>query len=376
MPYGESGGVRAGGQPVRGSGTRFDVVYPKNGDTEAAALYLREIYRGLDVQPKIDEFTKVPIAQRERDKKLERELEMKYKMSMRKEMVVTEEGGVLEQFLIQEIDRNDWLGGSAFRTTKFDDYNGIDTVLEWDEADRFGRYPRLLVDYTTSQLPERVAQKKEKLVKGGDVVYYKSEFEKDEAGVEKQLSLYGMPVVILGIDKSFMPRIAGMAKQHEKPRTMRDGMLSRNIGAQTFHDHPLQILLLEQAIAQVDVQVRAAAARLLNLEKTIGDRGAEDKLNALRFRIANGRMSPEDMIRMLEEIQPALRAYQEKNRENSGVVSNVLAIPKWENIAAVYQLLQEKKAAVEANKNADQLLAARAWKSASVTHNLLTGLAA
>ena len=365
MTFAEVGGYRAGGAPPRATVSKFDVNYPASGDSEAAALYLREVYRGLDGQPKIDEFTRVPLSKREADKKLERELGKEYRGSG------TEEGVVLEQFLIQEVDRNDWLGGAAFRTTRFDDLKGIDTVLEWDEAGRFGRYPRLLVDYTTSQLPERVAEKKEKLVRGGDVIYYRSPFETDEAGEEKQLSLYGMPVVILGIDKSFMPRIAGMAKQNEKPRTMRDGMLSKNISPITYKDHPLQVLLLEQALAQVDVQVRAAAARLLNLEKTIGDRGAADTLDALRFKIGSGRITPEEMIKMLKGIEPALRVYQEKNKGNTAVISNVLAIPKWENLAAVYQLLSEKMAEVQANKNADQLMAARAWKTASTTHKLL-----
>ena len=369
MTFAEGRGYRAGGAPVRAQGEEFDVTY---GDSEAAALYMREIYRGQDVHPNIDEFTKVPVAKRDADKQLERELGQKYKMTMGRENVPTEEGGVLEQFLIREMDRNDWLGGAAFRTTKFDDFKGIDTVLEWDEADRFGRYPRLLVDFTTSKLPERVAEKREKSVRGGKVEYYRSPFETDENGKEKELSIYDQPVVILGIDKTFMPRIAGMAKKNEKPRTMRDGMLSRNISPQTFNEHPLQILLLEQAIAQVDTQVRAAAARLLNLEKTIGDRAAEDRLYALRSRIASGRTTPEEMIKMLGEIEPALRAYQEKNKTNMAVMSNVLAIPKWENIAAVYQLLSEKLAGVQANKNADQLMAARAWKSASVTHRLLT----
>lgn len=376
MAFAEAGGYRAGGAPVRASSSKFDVVYPPSGDTEAAALYLREIYRGRDVQPSIDEFTRVPLAKREADKKLERELEMKYKMSMGRETAATEEGGVLEQFLICEMDRNDWLGGSTFRTTKFDDYKGIDTVLEWDEADRFGRFPRLLVDYTTSLVPERVALKQQKLLRGGDVQYYRSPFETDEEGEEKELSLHGMPVVILGIEKAFMPRIAGVAKSQEKGSVIRDGKRVREIKSQAFNGHPLQILLLEQAISQVDVQVRDAAARLLNLEKTIGDRDAENTLNALRYRISSGRITPEEMITMIERIQPALDAYRERHMGNAAVMSNVLAIPKWENLAAVYQLLAEKKAEVEANKNANQLLAARAWKNASVTHKLLTKMAA
>lgn len=374
MAYAEAGagGYRAGGPPPRATTSKFDVVYPASGDSEVAALYLREIYRGQDVQPNIDEFTKVPVAKREADKRLERELGQKYKMTMGRENVPTEEGGVLEQFLIREMDRNDWLGGSAFRTTKFDDFKGIDAVLEWDEADRFGRYPRLLVDYTTSQLPERVAQKREKLVRGGNVEYFRSPFEADEKGDEKQLSLYDMPVVILGIEKSFMPKIAGMAKSQEKGRVMRDGQRSVEIKQQAFNEHPLQILLLEQAISQVDAQLRAAAARLLNLEKTIGDSDAANTLDALRYRISGGRMTAQDMIDMIGRIEPALRAYQEKNQGKSEVISNVFAVSKWENIAAVYQLLTEKMAEVQAKKNADQLLAARAWRNASTTHKLLT----
>lgn len=372
MAFAEAGGYRAGGAPARVSSSKFDAVYPPSGDTEAAALYLREIYRGRDVQPSIDEFTRVPLAKREADKKLERELEMKYKMSMGRETTATEEGGVLEQFLICEMDRNDWLGGSMFRTTRFDDFKGIDGVFEWDEKDRFGRYPRLTVDFTTSLLPERVALKRQKLLMGGDVQYYRSPFETDEEGEEKELSLHGLPVVILGIDKAFMPRIAGLAKSQEKGSALRDGKRVREIKAQAFNEHPLQILLLEQAISQVDVQVRDAAARLLNLEKTIGDRNAENTLNALRFRIGSGRITPEEMIAMIEQIRPALDVYREKNKGNTAVMSNVLSIPKWENIAAVYQLLSEKLASVQANKNADQLMAARAWKNASVTHKLLT----
>jgi hypothetical protein len=294
---------------------------------------------------------------------------------MERGMAATEEGGVLEQFLIHEMERNDWLGGSTFRTTKFDDYKGIDTVMEWDEADRFGRYPRLLIDYTTSLLPERVALKQQKLLQGGDVQYYRSPFEEDEDGEEKELSLHGMPVVILGIEKEFMPRIAGLAKSQEKGSVIRDGKRVREIKSNTFNAHPLQILLLEQAIAQVDVQVRDAAARLLNLEKTIGDQEAENTLNALRFRIGSGRIMAVEMIRMIEKIEPALRVYQEKNRGNAAVMSNVLAIPKWENLAAVYQLLSEKMTEVQENKNADQLMAARAWRAASKTHKLLMNVA-
>lgn len=363
--------------PPQPSASKFDLRYPANGDSEVAALYLREIYLGQDVQPKIDDFKKVPIAQREADKRKERELELEFRRrSMGGEGGGTEEGGVLEQFLIKEMSRNDWFGGETFRTTKFDDYHGIDTVLEWDEADRFGRYPRLLVDYTTSQLPERVAQKQQKLIRGGNVVYYRSPFEMDDEGEERELSLHSLPVVILGIDKGLMPKIAGMAKAHEKPRTMQNGRMVRNISPQTFRDHPLQVLLLEQAIAQVDVQVRAAAGQLVNLERTIGNRDAANTLDALRFRLGNGRMTPEVIMKMLTEIEPALRMYQESNKGNMAVMSNVIAVSRWENLAAVYQMLTEKMAEVQANKNADQLMAARAWKQISPTHKLLTKVAA
>lgn len=370
MAYGEGGGYRAGGAPPRPAATKFDNMYPPSGDSEAAALYLKEIYRRRDVQPSIDEFTCVPQAIREEDKKEEQRLSKEFRNSG------TEEGTVLEQFLICEMHRNDWLGGATFRTTKFDDYKGIDCVIEWDEADRFHRYPRLLVDVTTSLLPERVSQKQEKVLRGGDVKYFRSPFEQNEEGDEKELSLYGMPVVILGIEKTFLPKIAGMAKSQENGTVLHDGKRVRDIKSAAFQEHPLEVILLEQALAQVDIQVRDAAARMLNLEKTIGSSDAENVLNALRYRIGTGRISPDEMIQMIERILPALHSYSERNKGNAAVMSNVLAIPKWENIAAVYQLLSEKKASIDAKKNANQFLAARAWKNASVTHKLIMQKAA
>lgn len=356
-------------EPARTSQPSFDVIYPRDGDTTMASLTLRLIYRPLDVHPEIDEFTHVPVQKREEDKRLERELGRRYRMDG------TEAGMALEQFLVCELGRNEWFGGETTRTAAIDDYRGVDAVIEWDEEERFGIFPRLLVDFTTSVRPENVGVKLQKLTNGGNVDYYKSPFELDEDDEEKEMSLRNTPMVILGIDPSFLTRVAGMAMEHKKGQTRKDGYTAIDIERRTFEHYPLQVLLLEQAIAQVERQVFDMAARLLNIERTMTDSTAKNALSAVRFKMGQRtRMDVSELVNRISAIMPQLKRYAEDHARDMNVMSNVLAVGKWENISAVYQLLKEKHEEVLEQKNTAQLGAARSWKSASQTHRLLTSV--
>ncbi len=353
--------VRPNVEPVKETGTKFDAKFPANGNTREAADYLWPLFLKLDdLRPSLMDFKSIPEDQRREDSMQAAKLKREYRTQG------TVEGRTLELVLPGIIAQNNWFGGEISPTTEYDDYfNGTDAVLEIGKG-------KLLVDITSAELPERVKAKLGKLVHGGTVKYFKSKVEKDEKGAPKEISLYNAPMVILGIDTKFLPYIAGVMKQEEDAKRKARMMGKTRPPSNPFENNPLQLLLLEQMSFQVGIQLRDTAIRLLNIENTIGDKEAAGVLSELRKRFNEGGVSAEEVIQLVDRITSALAEYQQKNKGNLAVVSNVMIVSKWENIAVVYQAITAKKAEVEAKKNADQIMAARGWRAASVTHRLLT----
>ncbi|NQV12442.1 hypothetical protein HQ524_03685 [Candidatus Uhrbacteria bacterium] len=174
-------------------------------------------------------------------------------------------GLALENFLAVEIENSDWFNASVFATSDIDDYTrGVDAVLEWDPDEGDAPY-QLAVDFTSAITPDVVDHKFERSRPGAVVDYYISDFDEDEPIQE----LSHLPRVILGVDASLLPEVARAGLQNKKqkfvPNPDKDvvgEVQVEEVGKRAYVDHPLQIVLLEQAKLQLGLLVREEAARI------------------------------------------------------------------------------------------------------------------
>ena len=138
-----------------------------------------------------------------------------------------------ENFLVTEVMRHHWLGGELSPTTHYDDWiSGVDAVAEW--TNDAGEPIRLAVDFTSSEQMSTFLKKSDKLSANTQVKYLRSRIE-IEQGKPKELRA-SMPIVLLGFDKEVYRFIA----ESDEP---------------LHHEHPLRFLLLEQACAQINLQL-------------------------------------------------------------------------------------------------------------------------
>lgn len=153
---------------------------------------------------------------------------------------------LVEAVLCRQIESADWFGENAksFQTTEFDDrFHHTDAVVEWQRKDGS---VRLAIDFTTSVVPNEIAKKEsyiEDELKSGTLTtidYYLSE---QEDGTEIPQSLTLVPRVILGLSAF---RANDLAVEAEN-RAMTNQMMS---------EHPLQLVFLRQAEAQLGTQLQ------------------------------------------------------------------------------------------------------------------------
>lgn len=158
---------------------------------------------------------------------------------MREQKQTGSDAFAFENYLTAEAARCGWFGGELVPTTEYDDWvSGVDAVVEWPAEDG-GAPVRMAIDFTTTKQFETFYKKSDKLEGNVVVKYLRSALEAGDDG-QKELRA-SMPIVLLGTDKEGFREIARR-------------------GDPVGPDHPLRRLMLEQAAAQVDLQLDAVAA--------------------------------------------------------------------------------------------------------------------
>lgn len=236
--------------------------------------WLVEVYERLSHRPVIKSFLHISTFERAGDQRKERELSEKYKHG----------GGsrshLLENLLRVEMERADWFGATVFITTEFDDYkNGADAVFEWSDD---GESPscRLVVDITAASDPERLQEKLQRIKYGGRVKYFRTDFAVAE-GEQDEFVLEDAPLVILGVDslatKDLAEEMRGQSvsrsvevKTKEYTRTEQ----IKDIKKTAFKDHPLQLLLLDEAVDQLQYQFMSSLMNLMEGLRSLKDVGS------------------------------------------------------------------------------------------------------
>lgn len=315
-------------------------------------FFLRSIYAELDEHPSVIDFHLYPENEQEADQREVEGMKKVFRGSGHDEAVV------LEAMLNVEIDRSDWFGALTSRTTFYDDLKGTDVVLEWDEKDRFGFIPRLLVDITSSTQESRIKEKLEKLNEGEDVKYFRSQVDVERNGQGKEMALKKMPIVILGIDINLVEGLGQFAITFSQEKNGKQSMDPR-----AFAEHPLKILLLEQALIQVGRQIRLEAVQLAQELGGVDDPELKDAVE-IHKRLLAGTDHPtaDQIIEVFEPVQNKIKQLYKK-----GSMAPVLN--RWRNLRAVYILLLEKHE--ENEKTASSRLTDQ-WRRQSVTHDLLS----
>lgn len=202
-------------------------------------LNFNSIYSALENTecpiPAEGEFSHLPLAQRKHDVGEARRFKDEHRWEH------TEAARILEKFLMVEISRSAWFGeAEAIRTTQFDDFfHGVDLVLEWLDDEE--KPIRLAVDLTSSVSPDVFDKKRQRIGSNRQIKYFRSDNTSD--------SSISAPLVVLGIDADLLHKIASFAEvRREIDRKTRQSFLPK----QTFADHPLKYLLLEQATVQLE----------------------------------------------------------------------------------------------------------------------------
>lgn len=334
-----------------------------------AIKLLTEVYEKRDIQPEIADFS-IHAGEHAADQAYVEHLLNEFERNRRKvhledgELVSHFEiGNILESMMSTEIDRSDWLGGLVFRTTKFDDYhNGVDAVLEWDLADELGFVPRLGIDITSSTKEKTVSGKLQTARTGRRVKYFRSqvEFEGDE---EKEMSLENLPMIVLGIDYTYIKSLGKTAFKH-----MREKRNGRDIDPRTFQDHKLKILLLEQARAQVDAHVRLAAPKLMREIAKIDAPEAQEAIAAYRDLVAGNRITPHAVAYVLDSVRTLLLERRKDVEEDQQQQNTFNILTRGLSVLAIKHELDSRYAEIQ---NAD-LDRAEAWRRGSHTNQLLT----
>lgn len=322
-----------------------------DGESLLSLVYVRHEGR----RPELQDFSHVTLNEQKADRKTTIERERQFETG-------AERGNILEKFLCVEAEASEWFGGLTFQTTSYDDLNGVDAVIEW-EPDRPGEIvPRLGVDFTTADDFEILTKKRHNSRNGVSVKYFRSQVE-FVGKKEKELSLPRIPCVVLGLDSLLLKSFGEIAWSTRQPRP---GGKSAgfDIPRRVFADHPVRLLLLDQASSQLDnqiiFQVRALFTRLAD---PIARHGLSEVLAACDAPDSDG----SEVAVRLEQIPAAsLTAW----------LGNTQA-EYFRNLAACKRLIDAKlDTELEKVKAAKQEAAVRAWILASETHRLLSQTAA
>ncbi|MBM5789638.1 hypothetical protein FJZ23_00900 [Candidatus Parcubacteria bacterium] len=326
------------------------------------------IYTALDDHADIEEFSIHP-DERDQDAEQSRTFFRSKKTGKRPDA-----GEALEAMLNVEADRSMWFGAYTFRTTQYDDMKGVDAVLEWDEGDRFGFAPRLAVDFSGSTNATRIADKMGKVENGVRVKYFRSQAT-DE--MDQEMTLDRLPIAVLGVDAAFaegMGQYALLFKQTVGGE--------ERLPPKTFAEFPIRFLLLEEAVAQVDDQVQAESRRLFDyLTRMDGLPASVQEALACYRSLTLQPVRPsvvsvatcfapatEDFARLEEQMKNRTPARSYRRGDEKLPPSPVEVLGRWRNLAAVRELLTEKKQELE---NAARAAQVQRWREASKTYEQL-----
>lgn len=323
-------------------------------------LFLRKTYQALDERLTPTAFSLYAFAEQKRDEEEARRRKREVRFTG------DDEAEALELFLITEIERSNWFGALTFRTTYYDDLRGVDAVLEWDEADRFGFIPRLAVDVSGSPSASRNQEKLKKALQGVDIKYFRSQVELDD-DEPKDMSLQNVPIVTLGIDADLVEGIGQYALLHQKKTSLVSRVhhvpeVKEYLDPKTFAQHPLKDLLHEQAMVQINAQIRIEADRLVQWMQQIHSCPpiCSKVITDYEKLIEQQHVSAGEIIRLMKPLE----AWLQTRRTN-------VMIDRWQNLCAVHALITEQ---MTDNKKTASLISR--WKDASVTHGQLTRQAA
>lgn len=367
MTFAESSARLVGGTPQTRS-LRCDVAYPNVTDIADAAVYLNQFYAWKGSQPKMDGFKHKAPDQISKDQMEAVRLQREHRVSGEK----AEGGLALEQFLNAELPG--WFGGKIFRTTLLDDQHGVDAVMELGTQ-------KLAIDYTTTFAIDEIKKKLAKLISGASVNYFRSNIEVDADGKPKEMVLQNIPIVILGIDAKFLPFIAGTVKQREGRAMDSERKIRKDVLPGTFDKHPVEFLIFEQALFQIESQIRAVAATV----GTLADQfpmnlkgGTEHDVRSVLARLAfqSSKMNVGEIVSSTQGVLGDLRTFADAHEKDLSIMSKVYAMKKMENLLAIYTQLSEKHADLLKKNTADQQGTAVKWKATSATHRLLVRQAA
>ncbi len=185
-------------------------------------------------RPELDTFNHISDERKERDDALVEK--RKNRPGLRQQREGGPDAFAFENFLTAHMIRCEWFGGKTSVTTEYDDWiSGVDAVIEWPSTIEGGEPVRMAIDFTATERTEVFVSKSNKLEGNVRVKYLSSSVETNEDGSQKQLTSV-MPLVLLGFDDSVYREIAERDEE---------------IGP----EHPLRVYLLQQASAQIDLQI-------------------------------------------------------------------------------------------------------------------------
>jgi hypothetical protein len=287
----------------------------------------------------------------------------------------TIEGKALETFLSVEIDTAKWFGDTTVTPTVFSDdvHNKVDAVIEWLDGEKDQEPFRLAVDYSTSGLDERIHDKlKVKHSNGAKVDFLYSDAEPDDP----VKTMYGLPRIVIGIDAQLIGEVgreASGSKKMVSVKVEKDGGNRYEdrpkIPKDAYVDHPLQLMLLDQAAVQMDLHVR-------NLANKISDKLAKSHresplqgIDLIEVRAAiesalNEKIKNSKVDELVEVIDGILRDHPTQ----SGNIIGESGIAKWKNWSGCRRKIVEKRRDVLEKISTPDRDTARSWEKRSNLH--------
>ncbi len=233
---------------------------------------------------------------------------------------IDKDKGTLHELLLLQGLSTGWIDGTVTLTTKFDDYtNHTDAVVEFVSE---GAPFRFAIDFTSGTDPKGIKRKKANGEMGVEVKYYHSRAE------ERDLSLRGIPLVVLGVDKTVFTDL--VTKAQSKDRST---------------DRTVRVLLLEQMRVQFGLQIREMAARMAVLvrDQTLTDQRSAEAIGAYTqaFMMDSEGMRPTDVISLLRPVsEEALQQLFPNSRE----------VEKWKQLMAAYPWVIQQARSIESQQ--------------------------
>ncbi len=285
-------------------------------------------------RPNIDSFSHVTEESKKRDKTL---VEIKMgNPNLREQTLSGPDAFAFENFLTTNTKEYNWLGGEITPTTEYDDWiSGSDAIVEWVGADN--QPIRLAIDFTASITHDVFTKKAEKLEGNVSIKYLRSKVEKQD-GLPKEMRV-SVPLVILGFDNMVYQAIA----EQNQPMSP---------------DHPLRLLLLQQASPQIDIQIFFLVEKIFTSNRAKRDKGRSDSQE--KFKALGGEFTAEQATQFIHDL-------------DEGVINAVMK-PKTKK--RLLDLIAIKAVIDKEYEQASQTTLSDTWQrlaALSVTHQILSG---